>query len=1180
MSRLDDLRSAGFSDQEVGQYAATRRQDLIGGGFSPEEADAYLGTTPNGQGAQRTFAQALTDRINRTNAAPNPTPSLTEMPKVMAGQVEAGLNLLSGMVAGAPAYLMGAASGLSQRYLYGHNVDPAEWAKTFQEAVTYQPRTDIGQQFAQTLATPFSALSGAAETGGHKVTDVAMKAGVPDTGAAALGAITDSAIQVLPTLLLGELARRMGGQTVTPSDFQNAAKVIAGADATPETVATVDHSLRASYEKAGIGPFTLAEEAWENEGGHVRDPQLRAELLDPNVELPSAVRDVLPEKAEPPAPTPGNGLPLLESSRDEVLAPPEETWEGEGGRPAPEAQAPGEVQPPTGNEGTQLNAGLAGLSDVARRFAGEYTPYVGVAEPEVPVRPPGTETSPGGGNRSPLVDSLLKVFAPAARGPIAEAQAGIMRANFGTMAREAEMGMASLKDIAAEFDKLSVPENVKFIDDMEHGTAGAGPHAFEGEALRDFLDGLRAQVQGLGKGKLEQFDENYFPHIWQDPEAAMGIYGRRPLEGSKGFLKARTIPFFQDGLNWRAYTPEGDFVASFKTEAEAKAAAGTEGRVGPPLKPVTTNPVELALLKGTEMRRFITGQRIFEEMKSQGLAKFVGFGDRAPLGWTRINDSIARVLQPNEGGGMILRGEYYAPDEAATLLNNHLSPGLQGIGVFDTIRKASNMMNAMQLGLSLFHVGFTTMDSMISKTALGVTQLSRGDIAQGVGNIFQGSNPAQPVVNLIKGDRLLRAYMGNLDDPNLAPIVDAIQQAGGRVKMDDFYRNEAVNTFKQALRNNDLWGATKAFLPTVLDRMQAPVMEWLVPRQKLGVFFDMAKDWRAQNPGASVAEQRAGLGKLWDSVDNRMGQLVYDNLFWNRTLKDALMVSVRSVGWNLGTFRELGGGAADLAKNGLLSGGLSPRSAYAIALPFQAAVYGSLLYYAYNGKAPETFKDMIFPRTGRLRPDGTEDRVALPTYMKDVYAYGEDVSNFAQYGGDPTQTIKNKMNPMVATVSEMFNNEDYFGGAIRNPADPGVQQVAQEAAFLVDQLQPFSLRNYQQQAQAKGEEPSFLGYLTSPSMVGVTPAPGYIVKTPEEKESAAVSKLHDPLVQRFREQIKGGKDIDTLVPEMLKSGMSRQDIKRIIETSGPTPKPHRLKSFGKDDEDTAATAAPADAPPD
>jgi hypothetical protein len=59
---------------------------------------------------------------------------------------------------------------------------------------------------------------------------------------------------------------------------------------------------------------------------------------------------------------------------------------------------------------------------------------------------------------------------------------------------------------------------------------------------------------------------------------------------------------------------------------------------------------------------------------------------------------------------------------------------------------------------------------------------------------------------------------------------------------------------------------------------------------------------------ATPQQIREAVQRAWDSVDNRMGQLVYDNLFWNRAVKDLAMASVRSVGWNLGSVREMGGG--------------------------------------------------------------------------------------------------------------------------------------------------------------------------------------------------------------------------------------------------------------------------------
>jgi hypothetical protein len=171
-----------------------------------------------------------------------------------------------------------------------------------------------------------------------------------------------------------------------------------------------------------------------------------------------------------------------------------------------------------------------------------------------------------------------------------------------------------------------------------------------------------------------------------------------------------------------------------------------------------------------------------------------------------------------------------------------------------------------------------------------------------------------------------------------------------------------------------------------------------------------------------------------------MGQVVYDNLFWNRTFKDLAMASVRSVGWNLGTIRELGGGMVDLAWAG--EGRAQGRGARALAprgVRARAADHRRPVRRAYQmlrtGEGPSELKDYFYPKTGELDPDGNPERVQVPSYMKDLFAYA----------GHPWETVKHKVSPAAGSVFEMLENEDFYGDQIRNPDDPLVKQVKQEA---------------------------------------------------------------------------------------------------------------------------------------
>jgi hypothetical protein len=92
----------------------------------------------------------------------------------------------------------------------------------------------------------------------------------------------------------------------------------------------------------------------------------------------------------------------------------------------------------------------------------------------------------------------------------------------------------------------------------------------------------------------------------------------------------------------------------------------------------------------------------------------------------------------------------------------------------------------------------------------------------------------------------------------------------------------------------------KKTIPAVIDASSRPIMEYWVPRMKLGAFYEMAHNIldTADKENWSQDQIRTRMQTAWDSIDNRFGQMVYDNLFWNKALRDVLMASTRSVGWN------------------------------------------------------------------------------------------------------------------------------------------------------------------------------------------------------------------------------------------------------------------------------------------
>lgn len=92
---------------------------------------------------------------------------------------------MAGGLAGGLAYLGGLASGDTER--------AKRWQESTQEALTYQPRSKLGQRVSSGVEYPFRKLGEAGDVAGRKVAEV--------THSPALGAATDVAVNALPVAL-------------------------------------------------------------------------------------------------------------------------------------------------------------------------------------------------------------------------------------------------------------------------------------------------------------------------------------------------------------------------------------------------------------------------------------------------------------------------------------------------------------------------------------------------------------------------------------------------------------------------------------------------------------------------------------------------------------------------------------------------------------------------------------------------------------------------------------------------------------------------------------------------------------------------------------------------------------------------------------------------------------------
>lgn len=790
-------------------------------------------------------------------------------------------------------------------------------------------------------------------------------------------------------------------------------------------------------------------------------------------------------------------------------------------------------------------------------------------------------------------DDFRKIFNPSARGPEAKSTALMVRERAAEKQRNLDQVEYAVKDLRKAFARMQPEDRYAFIDRMEHGLRQANADLDDAAAMfREILDKDRADVQALGTGKLKHFIENYVPRYWEKGKpvnlAAQQGRTKSPLEGKKAFLKRRSYEYFMDGIN-----------------------AGET--------PLSDNPVDFLLWKHAEMQKYIEAHRNLNELKSTGVAQFARTYADAPEGWTTPKDNLFASWSIGEHGELIQRGHYYLPEEATRIFDNYTSQGLRGKDWFRAYLGASNLINQMQLGLSFFHAGFVSLDAVISNNSLALYQATRGNIGQSVKTLLQ--SPVAPLLYARLGMRMRKEWLEPGAHPELAPLVEAWISGGGRSGMDRFYHTEISRKMMEAFRKGTLPGLIGGLLRVpfaLVEKFSKPLMEHMVPNMKAGAIGIMGKyELRRLGPNASQEQIRDAMAKVVDSVDNRMGQMIYDNLFWKKTWKDLGMASVRSLGWNLGDIREFGGGMADVlaqARTVVFGGGaggrgiggggagggtggpggggagpggpaaggggfrehipeLTHRMSYMIMLPLTVGVIGAVLTYLFTGKGPDDLKDYFYIKTGNLDENGDPERVNLPSYMKDIMPLVL-ARGFKRKLKAGLTMASHKLHPLMSSIFQMLQNRDYYGTEIRNEDDPLVQQAKDIAEYIGKNFLPFGIRGVQQER----ERGSSRAKQVLP-LIGITPAPRRLNQTAAQELMAEFAEAERPIGTRTKEQAEKAKlkaesvrairrgdqaGIDRMKAAEASGTLSATEVRNIRERAAAIPVAHAFKGLTLD----------------
>jgi len=706
-----------------------------------------------------------------------------------------------------------------------------------------------------------------------------------------------------------------------------------------------------------------------------------------------------------------------------------------------------------------------------------------------------------GGLATPALDAarnagkvIENIASPETVDASAQNAAAAIREATGTAARDSAKTTAALEPAWKTVNALPTQDRLNFIDYVEGRSSKFSGLQMKDPALQDLANTMKgafdkrmAKLQALPSTAQLSFIEDYYPHMWKDPQKAQQFLAGFGKQGSGGFTKGRTLPTVADGL-----------------------AAG--------LEPLTTDPIAATIRYVTNADRFIAQNEVFDTARNLGTVNYRTPGKQLP-GEVELKGRLGKRTTP--AGPQVA----YAPEGWARVYNNYISRGIAELDPalqqgYDAVRHTANAITGLELSLSGYHTMTVAKAALDNSLSQAIYLARKGKPIEAIKQVAK--TPFAPVNYARQGGTVKEVYLGlRPGTRELEGIVDELTKAGGRVAGRDYapeYEFSKGGDYWKAFKRGALKlqlaadraeamgspvGAAKVgarHVGRIMDTIAAPLFDKYIPAVKAGAFKENLANWMKVHPQAAPEEVTKAARQIWDSMDDRFGEMVQDNIFMNKFIKQLGTVALRSWSWSVGQdVRMLGGAARDVVRapfkrpTGIApnDGRWTQKMDMAIAMPI---VYGtlSMMYQLWKtGEGPESAQDLMAPKTGGIdAATGEPERLLMPGPEKDVFGMYEN----------PQQEIGNKVGTGPRQVWDLFWNSDWRGDPNFSRAEEAPPWYTQFWNYVTDNFGPISLRNL-----AKGRKDDSNVSLGE-QLLGARTAPRYL--TDPEGYEDMMKKIH------------------------------------------------------------------------
>lgn len=593
------------------------------------------------------------------------------------------------------------------------------------------------------------------------------------------------------------------------------------------------------------------------------------------------------------------------------------------------------------------------------------------------------------------------------------------------------------------------------LDYVEGRSAGAhidpnSPLKPVADVIRDINQAVDARLRAqanAGTITYEGYIKDYYPHVWEDPAQVRADFGSTGKFGSRANLQERTtFPTLSDGLR-AGYVPKN------------------------------TNPIEAVLADVQAKMLYSHAADMIEEASNAGHV----YWSRAPkdAGDMRINGGIGTKYRPipgQNGAPTVLQEVHaYANEGFARNLNDWLSRGLYDrpatASALDKIMYAKNVSTAFKLSLPLFHSQTVAIGSLASGIGQGLEEVARGQFGRAFLNLGESATIVPNLVhNAVVGQRAIRNYVENSNDPVIKALTEAglsftkplAPEAGYSFGTNSVYTSlrrgtlgrEVAKDIKdiggnprieeaayRALRVPDRilqFGIKEA--GRLMSSVTAPVFDGLIPMLKVGASYRRVQSFLEANPTASADVVSRYARQAAMDVDNRLGELNLDTVFWPKAAKQAVNAATISTSWAYGTYRGLLSALGyNVERRAAEFNPIATTSLIGTAMAYTYA--NAIVQYLHTGQTPidtsTPYSDFLNYRTGEMTKTGREpERGMIPSELKELY----DLAKVAMKSmGQPSDFFhamleysSAKANPFMQVLFALGSGKDGLGHDIAN----------------------------------------------------------------------------------------------------------------------------------------------------